>query len=138
MRGIDLDALRRSEFAIESKLSSDSGRSLLVLLGLDRTRIAQAVALAVTPNIALHATRRGNLSMWKGVAAGNAGVAFDPTRTDIHMQGVLVCKAGLAAPFSEQEMEKLRKDVSPSREGLEHNLTGHFDGPTATPEIFWA
>jgi uncharacterized protein involved in outer membrane biogenesis len=37
MRGIDLDALRRSEFAIESKLSSDSGRSLLVLLGLDRT-----------------------------------------------------------------------------------------------------
>lgn len=42
------------------------------VLGLDRTRIAQAVALAVTPNIALHATRRGHLSMWKGVAAGNA------------------------------------------------------------------
>jgi 2-methylcitrate dehydratase len=33
---------------------------------------AQAIALAVTPNIALHATRRGDLSMWKGVAAGNA------------------------------------------------------------------
>jgi 2-methylcitrate dehydratase len=28
--------------------------------------------LAVTPNIALHVTRRGHLSMWKGVAAGNA------------------------------------------------------------------
>lgn len=42
------------------------------VLGLDRTRTAQAVALAVTPNIALHATRRGDLSMWKGVAAGNA------------------------------------------------------------------
>src|SRR5258708_221128 len=42
------------------------------ILGLDRTRIAQAVALAATPNIALHATRRGHLSMWKGVAAGNA------------------------------------------------------------------
>jgi 2-methylcitrate dehydratase len=42
------------------------------VLGLDRARIAQAVALAVTPNIALHATRRGELSMWKGVAAGNA------------------------------------------------------------------
>jgi uncharacterized protein involved in outer membrane biogenesis len=37
LRGIDLDALRRSEFSIESKLSSDQGRSLLVLLGLDRT-----------------------------------------------------------------------------------------------------
>src|SRR5947208_13475592 len=29
------------------------------VLGLDRNRIAQAIALAVTPNIALHATRRG-------------------------------------------------------------------------------
>jgi 2-methylcitrate dehydratase len=43
-----------------------------LVLGLDRNRIAQAVTLAVTPNIALHATRRGHLSMWKGVAAGNA------------------------------------------------------------------
>lgn len=41
------------------------------LLGLDAERMAQAVALAVTPNLALHATRRGELSMWKGCAAGN-------------------------------------------------------------------
>ena len=38
-------------------------------------------------------------------AAGNAGVAFDPSKTDIHMQGVAVCKGGLAAPFSEQELK---------------------------------
>jgi glutamate N-acetyltransferase/amino-acid N-acetyltransferase len=44
-------------------------------------------------------------------AAGNAGVAFDPTRTDIHMQGVAVCKAGLAAPFSEQDL-KARLDAA--------------------------
>jgi large subunit ribosomal protein L24 len=36
LRGIDLDALRRSAFSVESKLSSDRGRALLVLLGLDR------------------------------------------------------------------------------------------------------
>jgi large subunit ribosomal protein L24 len=36
LRGIDLDALRRSAFSVESKLSSDQGRALLVLLGLDR------------------------------------------------------------------------------------------------------
>jgi hypothetical protein len=36
LRGFDLDALRRSEIDIESKLSSQQGRSLLVLLGLDR------------------------------------------------------------------------------------------------------
>ena len=34
--GIDLDALRRSEFSLESKLSSDQGRILLALFGLDR------------------------------------------------------------------------------------------------------
>jgi uncharacterized protein involved in outer membrane biogenesis len=36
VRGIDLDALARSEIGIESKLSSGQGRSLLALLGLDR------------------------------------------------------------------------------------------------------
>src|SRR5207247_7320709 len=36
MRAIDLDALQRAEFSIESKLSSERGRSLLALLGLDR------------------------------------------------------------------------------------------------------
>jgi len=39
-------------------------------------------------------------------AAGNAGVAFDPGKTDIHMQGVPVCRGGLAAPFSEEELKK--------------------------------
>ena len=39
-------------------------------------------------------------------AAGNAGVAFDPTKTDIHLQGVLVCRHGLAAPFSEAELKE--------------------------------
>jgi large subunit ribosomal protein L24 len=36
IRGIDSDALARSEIGIESKLSSQQGRSLLTLLGLDR------------------------------------------------------------------------------------------------------
>jgi len=36
LRKTDLDALRRSEFGIETKFSSEQGRSLLVLLGLDR------------------------------------------------------------------------------------------------------
>jgi uncharacterized protein involved in outer membrane biogenesis len=37
LRGIDLDALRRSEISVESKLSSERGGSMLALLGLDRT-----------------------------------------------------------------------------------------------------
>ena len=39
-------------------------------------------------------------------AAGNAGVAFDPSKTDIYMQGVMVCRGGLAAPFSEPELKR--------------------------------
>jgi uncharacterized protein involved in outer membrane biogenesis len=37
IRGLDLDALRRSEIGIESKLSSERGGSMLALLGLDST-----------------------------------------------------------------------------------------------------
>ena len=39
-------------------------------------------------------------------AAGNSGVAFDPSKVDVRMQGVLVCRGGLAAPFSEAELKK--------------------------------
>ena len=39
-------------------------------------------------------------------AAGNAGVAFDPSKTDVYMQGVMVCRGGLAAPFSEPELKE--------------------------------
>jgi len=39
-------------------------------------------------------------------AAGNAGVPFDPSKVDIHLQGVLVCQAGVAADFSESELKK--------------------------------
>jgi large subunit ribosomal protein L24 len=35
LRGIDFDALRRSEFSLESKLSSDQSRTVLAFLGLD-------------------------------------------------------------------------------------------------------
>jgi predicted aldo/keto reductase-like oxidoreductase len=42
------------------------------------------------------------------------------------------------APFGEQEMERLRRELTPAREGLEHNLVGHLDGPTACPAMFLA
>jgi glutamate N-acetyltransferase/amino-acid N-acetyltransferase len=38
-------------------------------------------------------------------AAGYAGVAFDPRTVDIAMQGVAVCRAGLAAEFDEEELK---------------------------------
>lgn len=41
------------------------------------------------------------------MAAGNAGVDFALPDVDIRMQGVLVCKGGLAREFSEAELTKL-------------------------------
>jgi len=39
-------------------------------------------------------------------AAGNAGVAFDPGKVDIVMQGATVCRGGLAAKFSEAGLKQ--------------------------------
>lgn len=41
------------------------------------------------------------------MAAGNAGVDFALKDVDIRMQGLLVCKGGLAKDFSEEELTKL-------------------------------
>jgi glutamate N-acetyltransferase/amino-acid N-acetyltransferase len=39
-------------------------------------------------------------------AAGNTRVVFDPGQTDVLMQGVTVCRKGLAAPFSEADLKQ--------------------------------
>lgn len=38
-------------------------------------------------------------------SAGNSGVVFDPAQTDVYLQGVRVCRNGLAAPFSEDALK---------------------------------
>ena len=42
------------------------------IMRLDREATAHALSLALTPNMALGVARRGELSMWKGCAGGNA------------------------------------------------------------------
>ena len=67
--------------------------------------VAMARAIANTPLV--KTAIAGSDPNWGRIlsAAGNAGVAFDPAKTDVHMQGVLVCRAGLAAPFSESGLK---------------------------------
>ena len=38
--------------------------------------------------------------------------------------------------LNDQEKERLRQQLKPSREGLEKRLVGHLDGPTANPGMF--
>jgi len=42
------------------------------IMELDHERTANALALVLTPNMALEVVRRGQLTMWKGCAGGNA------------------------------------------------------------------
>ena len=42
------------------------------------------------------------------------------------------------SPLSAAEMDRLRRDLGVSRQGLEKRLVGHLDGPTNHPEVFWA
>jgi glutamate N-acetyltransferase / amino-acid N-acetyltransferase len=70
----------------------------------DAGRLARAIANSPLVKTAV----AGSDPNWGRIlsAAGNAGVAFDPLKTDIHMQGVAVCRGGLAAPFSEPELKQ--------------------------------
>lgn len=40
------------------------------------------------------------------------------------------------SPLSNEEMDRLRQQLTPSRDSLEHRLSGHLDGPTAAPHLF--
>ena len=67
-------------------------------------RIARAIANSPLVKTAV----AGSDPNWGRIlsAAGNAGVAFDPLKTDIRMQQVVVCRGGLAADFSEAELKQ--------------------------------
>jgi aryl-alcohol dehydrogenase-like predicted oxidoreductase len=42
------------------------------------------------------------------------------------------------SPLHDEEMDQLRRDLTPARDGLEKKLVGHLDGPTENPELFSA
>ena len=62
---------------------------------MNEAQTTNALALAITPNLALGATRRGSLSMWKGCASGNAA------RNGVF--AALLARAGMTGP--ERPME---------------------------------
>lgn len=70
----------------------------------DAERIARSIANSPLVKTAI----AGSDPNWGRIlsAAGNAGVAFDPAEVDIHLQGVRVCRAGLASSFSEDALKQ--------------------------------
>lgn len=60
------------------------------LLGLSHEQLSQCISMAVVPNNALGQSRTGHLSMWKAVAAGQAG------RSGVF--AALLAREGMAGP----------------------------------------
>ena len=69
---------------------------------------ARRIAMAIANSPLVKTAIAGSDPNWGRIlsAAGNAGVAFDPRKADIDLQGVPVCRGGLAADFSEAELKR--------------------------------
>jgi glutamate N-acetyltransferase/amino-acid N-acetyltransferase len=80
----------------------------IVVSGTSNNDGAARMARAIANSPLVKTAVAGSDPNWGRIlsAAGNAGVAFDPSKTDVYMQGVLVCRGGLAAPFSEPELKR--------------------------------
>ncbi len=79
----------------------------ILVSGAPSPAAAAKIARAIANSPLVKTAIAGSDPNWGRIlsAAGNAGVPFDPVKVDIHMQGVAVCRAGLAAPFSEDELK---------------------------------
>jgi glutamate N-acetyltransferase / amino-acid N-acetyltransferase len=75
--------------------------------GATSERAAEKIARSIANSPLVKTAIAGSDPNWGRIlsAAGNAGIAFDPGRVDIDFQGVAVCRGGLAADFSEDELK---------------------------------
>jgi len=76
--------------------------------GASSTAAAERIARSIANSPLVKTAIAGSDPNWGRVlcAAGYSGAVFDPRKTDIDMQGVPVCRAGLAADFSEDELKR--------------------------------
>jgi glutamate N-acetyltransferase / amino-acid N-acetyltransferase len=76
--------------------------------GAASEKAAEQIARAIANSPLVKTAIAGSDPNWGRVlcAAGYAGVAFDPSKVDIDMQGMAVCRRGLAADFSEDELTR--------------------------------
>ena len=79
----------------------------ITVTGAPSDDAAATLARAIANSPLVKTAIAGSDPNWGRVlsAAGNAGVKFDPAKTDVKMQGVAVCRNGLAAPFSEADLK---------------------------------
>ncbi len=89
----------------------------------DAVRIARSIANSPLVKTAI----AGSDANWGRIicAAGYSGAKFDPRKVDIDLQGVRVCKGGLAAEFDEP---KLKRDLDAQDVSISFRLRGDGKG----------
>ncbi|MEO5923617.1 MAG: bifunctional glutamate N-acetyltransferase/amino-acid acetyltransferase ArgJ [Bryobacteraceae bacterium] len=77
--------------------------------GAANVEAAKKIARSIANSPLVKTAVAGSDPNWGRIicAAGYAGVPFKPSDVDIYMQGLTVCKGGLAAKFSEAKLTKL-------------------------------
>ncbi|MDP8991138.1 MAG: bifunctional glutamate N-acetyltransferase/amino-acid acetyltransferase ArgJ [Acidobacteriota bacterium] len=75
--------------------------------GAASEKAAEQIARSIANSPLVKTAIAGSDPNWGRIlcAAGYAGVAFDPRQVDIDMQSIAVCRRGLAAEFSEDELK---------------------------------
>jgi glutamate N-acetyltransferase/amino-acid N-acetyltransferase len=104
----------------------------IVVSGASSDAAAAKIARAIANSPLVKTAIAGSDPNWGRIlsAAGNAGVVFPPEKTDIHMQGVQVCRQGLAAPFSEAGLKRKLDDA-------ECEIRFHIAGKGKGAARFW-
>jgi glutamate N-acetyltransferase/amino-acid N-acetyltransferase len=110
-------SLKAFETALTSVLESlaqqiardgEGARKLITIdvEGAPTEAAAEKMARAIANSPLVKTAIAGSDPNWGRIitAAGYSGVAFDPRKTDIDLQGLPVCRGGLAADFSEAEL----------------------------------
>ena len=112
----------------------EGARKLLTIVveGAPSDRAAAAVARTIANSPLVKTALAGADPNWGRIlsSAGSAGVAFDPARVDIDLNGVRVCQRGVAAEFSEDEVKR-------SLEGRESVLRFAIRGKGKGRARFW-
>lgn len=90
-------------------IDGEGAKKLIVVQasGFKTETDARQVARAIANSPLVKTAIAGSDPNWGRIisAAGYSGVAFDPSRIDIRLQGELVCRGGLAVNFDESELK---------------------------------
>ena len=88
----------------------EGARKLITIFitGAADEQAADHIARAIANSPLVKTAVAGSDPNWGRIlsAAGNSGVEFDPSKVNIYLQDVLVCQAGVAADFSEQDLKR--------------------------------